>query len=144
MVGAYVVVAGLDPAIHVFVLGARGIDAWQKHMLGPGECRTRSAGMPKGHLAPSKLHLRRSLHLSALLPKIEELLRTEAERAGEQYCRELLDSGIVFLHRIVEEAPRRRDLVLHVGKLRLQLLEIGVSFEVGVALRKRKQLPQRA
>ena len=68
----------------------------------------------------------------------------EAERAREQRGRELLDAGIVLLHRIVEEAPRGRDLVLDVGELALQLLEVLVGLEVRIGLAQREQLPQRA
>jgi hypothetical protein len=45
-----------------------------------------------------------------------------------------LNSGIVFLHRIVEEAPRRGNLVLQVGQLGLQLLEILACLEIGIGL----------
>src|SRR5580704_4012602 len=63
--------------------------------------------------------------------EIEELLLAEAERASEQRCREPLDAGVVFLHRVVEEASRCRDLVLKIGELHLQLLEILVGLQVG-------------
>src|SRR5579859_2370683 len=76
--------------------------------------------------------------------EIEEVLLCEAEHAGEQSGRETLDPGIVFLHRVVAEAPRRGDLVLQIGQLGLQLLEIGVGLEIRIGLRQRKQLAQRA
>ena len=47
----------------------------------------------------------------------------EAERAGKQRAGKLLDAGIVFLHRVVEEAARGGELVLDIGELGLQLLE---------------------
>src|SRR3977135_4051018 len=85
--------------------------------------------------ARSELHLRRLLDGFALVAEIEEGPRREAEHAGEQRRRELLDAGVVFADRIVEEPPRCRDLVLEVGQLVRQLLEIRVGLEVRVALR---------
>jgi len=76
--------------------------------------------------------------------EIEELLLAKSESAGEQRCREPLDAGIVFLHRVVEEASRRRDLVLEIGELHLQLLEILVGLQVGIGLGQREDLTQRA
>src|SRR5438270_12649549 len=90
----------------------------------------------------SELHLRRLLDGFALVAEIEEGPRREAEHAGEQRRRELLDAGVVLADRIVEEPPRRRDLVLDVGQLGLQLLEIRVGLQVGIALRQCEQLPQ--
>src|SRR5712692_3218860 len=82
---------------------------------------------------PSELHLRRLLeHLALLGAHVEELLRLESERAGEQRGRKLLDAGIVLLHRVVEEAARRGDLVLEIAQLALQLLEALVGLEVGI------------
>src|SRR6202035_1538077 len=74
-----------------------------------------------------ELHLRHFLHGLAFLAEVEELPRRKAERGREQRRRELLDAGVVFADRVVEEAPRRRELVLDVGELGLQLLEIGVG-----------------
>ena len=54
------------------------------------------------------------------------------------------DRGVVFRDRVVEEAPRRRELVLDVGEFGLQLLEIGVGLEVGIGLGEREQAPERA
>src|SRR5579862_9460275 len=96
--------------------------------------------MPDG----SELHLWRVGDGFAVLAEVEIFLLRETERGGEQRSWEALDAGIVFLHRIVEEAPRRRDLVLEIRKLRLQLLEIGAGLEVRIGFREREQLPQRA
>src|SRR5262245_51190348 len=85
----------------------------------------RAAAPGTRHRNSSKLHLWRLLeHLALLGPHVEEFLRRESERAGQQHGRELLDAGIVFLHRVVEETARRGDLVLDVGELSLQLLEV--------------------
>src|SRR6202166_5193938 len=92
----------------------------------------------------SELNLRRLIDRLAVVAEIEERPRREAENAGEQRRGELLDAGIVLADRIVEEPPRRRDLVLDVGQLGLQLLEIRIGLEVGIALRQREYLPQRA
>ena len=62
----------------------------------------------------SELHLRRLLDLRARLAEVEERVLAEAERARDQHGREVLDAGVVFLHGVVEEAPRRRELVLDV------------------------------
>src|SRR5712692_12098890 len=94
---------------------------------------------------PSELHLRRLLDRLALLgAHVEELLRLEPERAGEQRGRKLLDAGIVLLHRVVEEAARGGDLVLEIAQLALQLLEALVGLEVGIGLAEREQLAKRA
>src|SRR5215467_16058268 len=92
-----------------------------------------------------KLHLRGLVELLALLStNIEELLRGEAKGAGEQHCGELLDAGVVLLHGIVEEATGGRELVLDVGELGLQLLEVLIGLKVRIGLAQGKQLPQRA
>ena len=49
-----------------------------------------------------------------LVAKIEKAFRRETEGGSEQSGGERLDAGIVFLHRIVEETARCRDLVLQV------------------------------
>src|SRR6266540_986793 len=94
-----------------------------------------STGAPcRAHLETAErlleLHLRRLIERLAVVPEVEEGARREAEHAGEQRRRELLDAGVVFAHRVVEEAARRRELVLDVGQLGLQLLEICVGLEV--------------
>src|SRR4051794_14540441 len=91
-----------------------------------------------------ELHLRHLADHLALATEVEELLRREAERAREQGGRELLDAGVVLLHRIIEEAPRGGELVFEVAELGLQLLEIGVGLEVRVGLAERDQPPKRA
>src|SRR5262249_4039353 len=92
----------------------------------------------------SKIWLRLFADGLAFFAKIEKFLWREAKRGGEQRGRKTLDSGVVFLHRVIEEAARCRDLVLDVGQLGLQLLEIGVGFKIGIRLRQRKELAQRA
>src|SRR5262245_35882897 len=92
-----------------------------------------------------ELDLRGLVELLALLDAdVEELLRGEAERASEQHRGELLDAGVVLLHGIIEEAARGRELVLDVGELALQLLEVLIGLEVRIGFAQRKQLPQRA
>src|ERR1700761_6744953 len=61
----------------------------------------------KSHL---ELHARRGLDLGAAGAEIEEVLPREAEHAGEQSGGHLLDAGVVFLDRVVEETAARRDL----------------------------------
>src|SRR4051812_35449940 len=92
----------------------------------------------EGSLSGLEFHLRRRRYGRALLAKIEEGLRVEAERGCEQNRREVLDAGIVFLHRVVEEAARGRELVLDVGELALQLLEVLVRLEIRIGLRQRE------
>ena len=72
--------------------------------------------------------------LALLHPDIEEFLLGEAEGSGKQDGGELLNPGIVFLDRVVEEPPGGGNLVLEVGELALQLLEVLVGFEVGIGL----------
>src|SRR5262245_40122291 len=87
----------------------------------------------------SKLHLRRLLeHLALLGAHVEEILRRKSERAGQQHRGELLDASIVFLHSVVEEAARGGDLVLDVGELVLQILEIAAGLEIGIGLAQRE------
>src|SRR5215831_19900186 len=89
-----------------------------------------------------ELHLRGLVELLALLgTNVEELLRGEAKGAGEQHRGELLDAGVVLLHGIVEEAASGRELVLDVGELGLQLLEVLIGLEVRIGLAQREQLP---
>src|SRR3954471_7415936 len=83
----------------------------------------------------SELHLRRLLGRSAALAEIEEGVLAEAERSGEQHSRKVLNARVVLLHGVVEEAPRGRELVLDVGELGLQLLEVRVRFEIRIGLR---------
>src|SRR3974390_3227639 len=77
----------------------------------------------------SKLHLRRLADGFAVFAEVEKLPWRKAERGCEQRGWEALDASVVFLHGVVEEAAGGRDLVLDVGQLRLQLLEVGVGFE---------------
>src|SRR5581483_6764206 len=91
-------------------------------VLAPG-LRVRGLG-PSPGLTGSELHRRSLFQLGAFGTGVEELARLEAQRSGEQHRGELLDAGIVFLHRVVEEAACRGDLVFEIGQLRLQLLEI--------------------
>src|SRR5262245_44640379 len=84
----------------------------------------------------SELDLRRLFELHArFAADVEERLRMEAEHSRRQDRREFLDAGVVFLHRVVEEAPRRRKLVLDVAQIGLQLSEILVGFELRIGLR---------
>ena len=67
----------------------------------------------------------------------------EAEDAGEEQRGERLDRGVVGEHRRVVVAARRRDLVLGVGQLRLQLLEVLRRLQVGIRLRDREEPAER-
>src|ERR1700730_5281872 len=87
----------------------------------------------------SELHARRLFELAAIGAEIEEIALAESEHARKQRRRKTLDAGVVFLHRVVEEAPRRRELVLEVGQFALQLLEVRARFEVGIGLAEREQ-----
>src|SRR5664279_3442009 len=62
-------------------------------------------------------------------------LMAEAEDAGEQRRRELLDAGVIFLHRVVVEAARSGELVLDVGDLALQLLKALVGLQIRIGFR---------
>src|SRR2546421_12650375 len=85
---------------------------------------------PPAIVSCSELHLRHLTDDLTLAAEIEEFLRREAERTGEQGGRKLLDAGVVFLDCVVEEAAGGGDLVLEIAQLGLQLLGIGVGLEV--------------
>src|SRR5690242_817070 len=116
----------------------------RSHKARPHPEEPRKARRLEGWATGLKLHARRLLELRPALAEIEEGLRMEAEHRGEQRRGKLLDAGVVFLDRVVEEAPRRRKLVLDVGELALQLLEIFVGLQIRIGLRQREQLAQRA
>src|SRR5664280_2808504 len=82
-----------------------------------------------------ELHTRRLFELRAVRADVEERALAEAEDAGEQRRRELLDAGVIFLHRVVVEAARSGELVLDVGDLALQLLKALVGFEIRIGFR---------
>src|SRR6185312_8800661 len=75
---------------------------------------------------------------------VEEFTLRESEHAGKNRGRELLDSGVVFLHGVVEEAARGGELVFDVGQVRLQLLEVRVGLQVRIVFRQCEKLPQRS
>ena len=97
-----------------------------------------------GVFEASELHARHGLDFGAAGAEVEEFLAGEAEHAGELGGRHLLDAGVVFLDRIVEEAAAGGDLVLEVGQFAGELLEIGVGLEVRLGLRQRDQAAERA
>src|SRR5262245_33879469 len=91
----------------------------------------------------SKLHLRRLLERLALLDaNVKEILGCESKRARQQHRGELLDPGVVLLHRVIEEAAGGGDLVLQIRKLALQFAEVLAGLEVGIGFAQREQLPQ--
>src|SRR5438132_737688 len=85
----------------------------------------------RDHYRPLELHRRHGLDFGAAGAEVVKFLAGEAEHAGEQRGRHLLDAGVVFLDRVVEEAAAGGDLVLEVGKFARELLEVGVGLEVG-------------
>src|SRR3984893_12421101 len=99
-----------------------------------------AAGMP-GSL---ELHRRYRLDFGSGSAEIEKFLPGEAEHAGEQGGRHLLDAGVVFLDRVVEEAAAGGDLVFEVGQFARQLLEVGVGLEVRIGLRQCDQSAESA
>src|SRR5262245_27927344 len=100
-----------------------------------GACQAGKSGKPTALRAPvrsSELDLGRvARHAPLGLVEVEELLLGKAQHAGHQHGREALTLRVVLGGRIVEEAARSRDLVLDVGQLALQLLEVRVGLEVG-------------
>src|SRR5262245_54867707 len=86
----------------------------------------KSAGLER---RPSEFHTWCLFKLRPPLAKIEEDARLEAERSGKQRSGKLLNSGVVFLHRVVEEPARRRKLVFDVRQFGLQLLEVLIGLE---------------
>src|SRR5882757_4048520 len=102
-------------------------------------CAARLEIMPR-----SELHRRHLLDFAAGGAEVEEILAGEAERRREQRGRHLLNAGVVFLNRVVEEAAAGGDLVFEIGQFARQLLEIGVGLEVRIGLGQCDQLAQRA
>src|SRR6266403_1840647 len=92
----------------------------------------------------SELHRRHRLDFGPVSTEIEEIPAGETKHAGEQYGGHLLDAGVVLLNRVVEEAAAGRDLVLEVGQLARQLLEVGVGLQIRIGLRQRDQPAERA
>src|ERR1700709_1475306 len=85
----------------------------------------------------SELHRRHLLDFAASGAKVEKFLAGEAEGSGEQRGRHLLDAGVVFLDRVVEETAAGGDLVFEVGQFGRQLLENCVGLSIRVGLRQR-------
>src|SRR5581483_4365809 len=94
--------------------------------------------------ASSEFHTWCSLDFGPARAEVEEILSRKTEHAGKQRSRHLLDTGVVFLDRVVEEAAAGGDLVLEIGQFTRQLLEIGVGLEVGIGFRQRDQAAERA
>src|SRR5258705_5073985 len=92
----------------------------------------------------SEFNRRYRLDFGPASAEVEEIPAGEAEHAGEKYGGHLLDAGVVLLNRVVEEAAAGRDLVLEVGQLARQLLEVGVGLEVRIGLGQRDQSAERA
>jgi hypothetical protein len=81
-----------------------------------------------------ELDLRRDCNAAPLFgAEIEEVLRAETEGLGEEGRRHALALAVIFLRRIVVEAPRRGDLVLEIVELVLELQEILVGLELGIS-----------
>ena len=66
--------------------------------------------------------------------QLEELARGEVEHRGDQVGREGRHPGVVGAHVAVVEAPGRRDPVLGVGQLVLQVEEVRARLQVRVGL----------
>jgi hypothetical protein len=103
----------------------------------------RAAPAPGREIETAKLHLWRLLeHLALVDSDVEEFFLRESKCPCHQHGGELLDTGVVLLHRVVEEAARRGDLVFDIGQLGLELLEVLISLEVRIGFAEREQLPQ--
>src|SRR5215207_3672032 len=78
-----------------------------------------------------------------LLADVEKILCGETEIICNEGCRKALALGIVFRRRAVEEAPCRRELVLDIVELLLQLEKILVGFQLRIGLGKCEQSAER-
>src|SRR5690606_27320368 len=67
----------------------------------------------------------------------------KSENAGHDVVRELPHGGVVLLRGFVKRAPFRADTVFRTFKLRLQLQEVLVGLQFGVALYRYQQAAQR-
>src|SRR3990167_5665255 len=81
---------------------------------------------------------------AAVRRKLEEFPLLEAAERRDEIARDLLDRGVEFLDRVVEEAARRSELVFNIRKLTLQLEKIRVRLEVGIGFSQREQFAERA
>ena len=92
-----------------------------------------------------ELHLRRGFDgLLLRFVQLEIVERLEAEALRDQETGKALPRGVVFGDGIVEEAPRRGNLVFDVRQLALQLLEILVRLQIRIGFRQRDQPRKRA
>src|SRR6478735_3355 len=92
-------------------------------------------GLRRAVAAALETYLRHLVH-GTFLAVVEpvKIGRAEAQRAGEKHRREGLDAGIEARHRGVEGAACSRELILDIGQLALQLLEVRARLEVRIGL----------
>src|SRR3954469_23923266 len=94
-------------------------------------------------VARSEFYLRRRLHVLRHRERLHRLV-VLVESRGPDDARERTQLGIVLPHRLDVVAACDRNAILRTLELRLQGKEVLVRFEVGIALRNRKQPPERA
>src|SRR5664280_1973485 len=89
----------------------------------------------------SELDLRRLA--GGLVTDLEELTRLEAKRPGDDVRRNGLNRVVVVQHRVVVDLARGLDLVLGLGQLGLELLEVLGRAELRVGLGDGEELAER-
>src|SRR5215213_3859315 len=88
-----------------------------------------------GHVSGLKADGRRRLELRPLLlAQVEEILCRKTEIIRNEGCRKAFPLGVVFRRCAVEESPCRRELVLDIVELPLQLEKILVGFQLRIGL----------
>src|SRR5499433_2914606 len=92
---------------------------------------------------PSELHLRRPGHVFGDRERLHGLV-APIERRGPDHAGERAQLRVVLPHRFDVVAPGDGDAVLRAFELRLQREEVLIRFQIGIALRHRKQPPERA
>src|SRR5215208_2849567 len=116
----------------------------EKHRLYPVLLDVGIETVSSGHVSGLKADGWRRFELRPLLlAQVEEILCREAEIICNEGCRKAFALGIVFRRRAVEEAPCRRELVLDIVELPLQLEKILVRFQFGIGLRQCEQSAER-
>ncbi len=113
----------------------------------PGRARRRPAGTrARGVASRSSLGLRerhRGRRRLAAVVELEERLRLEAEEPRHDAVGERLDADVEIAHSAVVVAARHLQLVLDLGHLLLQVEEILVGLELGIAFRQGKEASER-
>src|SRR5215210_3275118 len=116
----------------------------EKHRLYPVLLDVGIETVDSGHVSGLKADGGRCFELRPpVLAEVEEILCRETEIICNERCRKAFALGIVFCRGAVEEAPCRREFVLDVVELPLQLEKILVRLQIRIGLGKCEQPAER-